>query len=328
MIHAYLSVNGRCARLVIGDDDSLPAGLLWIDLFEPSERERSLVERSFAITLPSYEEMQEIEQSSRFYVENEARYMTATVLAKADTPVPGSFPITFILARRTLITLRQADPRPFHSYATRLMRLSPMPPSGDEVLVGLLEAFVQRIADILERIGGNMDGLSRAIFRDPRPGDGPRPDLQAVVRDLGRNEELASLARETLVSLGRVVRFMAPGVPEAGDKKSFRDRRALARTLASDIISLSEQADFESHKVNFLLDATLGMINIEQSRIIKLFSVVATVFLPPTLVASIYGMNFEIMPELKWAMGYPWALLLMLLSAILPIIYFRRKGWF
>ena len=325
MIQAYVPVNGRCQSVEIGVNDRLPAGLLWVDLIDPTHAERAQVESFFSIELPSYEEMQEIEQSSRFYVEDGARYMTANILTKADTPLPSNFPITFILAQGALITLRQADPKPFRTYAARLPRLSPGPANGDEVLVGLLEAFVQRIADVLEKVATDMDGLSRAIFAERR---GHGPDLQAVLRDLGRSEELASLSRETLVGLGRVVRFMAPRAPETGDKKMFRDQRALVRTLVSDIMALSEHAEFESHKVSFLLDATLGMINIEQSRIIKLFSVVATVFLPPTLVASIYGMNFKIMPELEWAMGYPWALALMLLSAVLPIVYFRRKGWF
>jgi magnesium transporter len=177
----------------------------------------------------------------------------------------------------------------------------------------------------------DLDTLSRQIFEE-RPGTekrraGERRDLQVVLKTLGRNEDLASTARESLMGLTRMARFLL-SLPEDEALRYGKERKSRLRTLSRDIVSLAEYASYETHKVNFLLDATLGMINIEQNRIIKLFSVAAVVFLPPTLIASIYGMNFDVMPELKWVAGYPAALGLMVLSAVLPYWYFKRKGWF
>jgi magnesium transporter len=290
-----------------------------------------MVQAALGVALPTRDEMREIEPSSRLYVEGEASYMTAQVLSRADEPNPMSEPLTFVLTRRALITLRYTDPRPISSYAGRICRQAATCNSADDALVGLIEAFVDRIADILEKAGLDLDTVSRQIFSVGQGGKRTdERDLQAVLRTLGRNDDLISTTRESLLSLSRLIRFLGAtlDVNDKADKKLAKDLRLRTKVVVRDIASLNEHASFESHKVNFLLDATLGMINIEQNRIIKLFSVAAVVFLPPTLVASIYGMNFDVMPELKWALGYPWALLLMVLSGVLPYLYFKRKGWF
>ncbi len=332
MITAFVPRNGAVERVEIGSGQELPANPLWLDLFAPTQDEAMRVQAALGIVLPSREAMREIEPSSRVYVEGDASYMTAQILARADEPTPMSEPLTFILARKTLVTLRYADPRPVATYAARLCRHAVTCHSGEDALIGLVEAFVDRIADILEKVGLDLDAVSRQIFnegehRGKPPGE---RDLQGVLKTLGRNDDLASTARESLLSLSRVVRFLGQGLDanDRGDKRSIKELKARLKVVVRDIASLNEHAAFESNKVNFLLDATLGMINIEQNRIIKLFSVAAVVFLPPTLVASIYGMNFKAMPELEWGLGYPWALLLMALSAVLPYLYFKRKGWF
>jgi magnesium transporter len=214
-------------------------------------------------------------------------------------------------------------------FAQRLLRQPNL--QCEDVLLGLLEALVNRIADILEKLSVDLDSVSRLIFEE-RPGTerrraGERRDLQVVLKLLGRNEDLASTARESLMGLNRMVRFLL-NLTEEEALRFGKERKARLKTLTRDIDSLNEHAAFELHKVNFLLDATLGMINIEQNRIIKLFSVAAVVFLPPTLIASVYGMNFDVMPELKWVFGYPAALVAMVLSAVLPYWYFKNKGWF
>lgn len=326
MIQAFVSRRGMIERIEIGSAAILPAEALWIDILDPTAEERTRVEAAFGIALPTHDEMREIEPSSRLYYENGAAFMTATVLAQADTTHPTSDVITFILARRMLITLRYTAPRPFSIYATKLCRTPAESVSGGEdVLFGLLEAFVDRIADVLERIGIDLDRVSKEIFQAGSPSSETQ-DLQNVIRALGRNEDLASSSRESLLSLTRIVRFHAATF-ETESKKETKEVKTRVRSLQRDIDSLNEHVAYESHKINFLLDATLGMVNIEQNRIIKIFSVAAVVFLPPTLVASVYGMNFEFMPELHWEYGYIVALSLMILSAVLPILYFRKRKW-
>jgi magnesium transporter len=331
MITAFVPRNGSIERVEVAPDDPLPPNAVWLDLFEPIAAETARVQAALGVALPTREEMREIEPSSRLYLENDASYMTAQVLSRADEPNPMSEPLTFVLSRRALITLRYSDPRPVSTFATRICRQAATCNSAEDALVGLIEAFVDRIADILEKAGIDLDAVSRRIFATGadarRNGEN---DLQMVLRALGRNDDLVSTTRESLLSLSRLIRFFGATLDanERLDKKIARDLKARVKIVVRDIASLNEHASFESHKVNFLLDATLGMINIEQNRIIKLFSVAAVVFLPPTLVASIYGMNFEAMPELRWAYGYPMALVLMALSAVLPYLYFKRKGWF
>ncbi|MGH6959462.1 MAG: magnesium transporter CorA family protein [Dongiaceae bacterium] len=329
MIQAYTLRDGRVERCEVGKVTPLPPDALWLDVVEPTPEDRRQIEAVYRIVLPTREEVREIEPSDRLYVEHGARFMTATILVHADAPMPKSESMTFILTGSGLITLRYVEPRPVSTFAGRLLRRQEICNSGEEVLVGLLEAFVDRIADVLEKVSLDLDQLSQNIFDEQAAGPRRRPgrqDLRSIIRTLGRNDDLVSTVRESLLSLTRVIRFLTPTLAGTGEKagKEVRNRLKEAR---SDINSLNEHAAFESHKVNFLLDATLGMINIEQNSIIKIFSVVAVVFLPPTLVASIYGMNFDFMPELGWRLGYPWALGLMLLSAVVPLLYFRRKGW-
>jgi len=284
------------------------------------------------LSLPTHEKIREIESSSRLYVDGDATYMTATILVRAEGPNPSGEGMSFILSPRGLVTIRYAESRPVSTYAARLLRHPEICASGEEVLVGLMEAFVDRLADVLEKVALDLDQVSQVIFgapqgaRAPRRSVRPQRDLQSVLKTLGRNEDITSTVRESLLSLTRLIRFVAPTF-DAAMKRGAKEMKARLRTVRGDIASLNEHAAFESSKVNFLLDATLGMINIEQSRIIKIFSIAAVAFLPPTLVASIYGMNFRFMPELGWIFGYPMALVLMVASAGLPLLYFRRKGW-
>ena len=331
MIHAYVPRNGSVERLELASGERVPDSAMWVDVFEPSPEERQRLEAALGVQLPTREEMQEIEPSSRLYSEGDVHYLTSTILAHTDTPFPMAEPITFVLSRRgLLLTLRYHEPRPIRTYSQRLMRNPGSCNSGQEVFIGLLEAIVDRLADVLEKVALDLDAQARVIFKtDAAPGE---RDMQAVIGALGRDEDLATSARESLLGLNRVLRFFTTILeslpPEVQSRKDMKDQKARIKTLVRDMTSIGEHAAFELHKVSFLLDATLGTINIEQNRIIKLFSVAAVVFLPPTLVASIYGMNFRHMPELDWVAGYPMAIVLMLLSAALPYLYFKRKGWF
>lgn len=306
---------------------------VWIDIFSPTEQEEIIVDLAFSIDLPTRREMQDIEVSRRLYKVDDALFMTATVLTKADTNQPESTAITFIFADDRLITVRYADPLPFETFRAEREADLARYDSGQRVIEGLLEAIIERIAEVLENTGASLDRISHEIFR-VREGNAaanaecgkaeekPR-DLEDVLRRLGRCSDLISRIRESLAGFGRLLSFFL-----TAQKGLPPDLVEHLRTLSHDLQPLSDHASFLSQKVNFLLDATLGLINIEQNAIIKIFTVAAVLFLPPTVVGTIYGMNFEGMPELKWGLGYPFAILLMILSAILPYYYFKRRGWF
>ena len=297
---------------------------IWIDLLNPKREEEIKVERALKIGVPTREEQQEIEASSRLYQENGAHFMTATVLYQTETVEPVTTPITFILAGNRLITLRYAEPRAFSIFSARCRKPDQSLASGTAVLIGLIETIVDRMADFIERIQGEVEQLSHSIF-EMKGGTATRQRrFDVVLKSIGREGELTSRARESTHSLGRLLTFLTQASNERKEDKLLKAR---IRTAARDVVSLADHVSYLSNKIVFLLDATLGMINIEQNNIIKIFSIAAVVLLPPTLVASVYGMNFEYMPELKWAFGYPLALLLMVASAVLPYLFFKRRGW-
>jgi magnesium transporter len=323
MLHILTSSDCRLRSLAAEAGASLPEGVVWIDLERPTHEEERLVEAALGLDLPTREEMQEIEPSSRLYIDDGAMFMTANVLWKADTPEPESAAITFILARQRLVTIRYSDPKSFKSFAAHAERHREVCATGATLLVGLLEAVVDRTADILERVGAEVDGTSRMILRRDARRNVSTEELKEALTRMGRSHDLTAKARDSLVSLSRLLTFLA--LP--GDVKNDRELREHLRGLSRDVASLTDHASFVAGNISFLLDATLGLINVEQNAIIKIFSVAAVVFLPPTLVASIYGMNFKNMPELDWLLGYPWALILMVGSAVLPYLWFKHRGW-
>lgn len=317
MISVYSVVNERLEK---GGLDALSTAAVWIDLFEPTPEEEEEVEKALALGVPTREEMQEIEASSRLYKEGDTLYVTTPVLTNADSDAPQNTAVTFILSRLCTVTVRYGNPQSFTTFSNRAMRQRGLAPSSDAVLLGLLETIIDRLADVLERIGGDLDTVSHQIFRAP----GKITDLEVVMRTIGRHGDLASKLRDSLLGVGRVVGFLGQGDEALLGRKDAKTR---LKTVTRDVRSLNEHAAFISSKINFLLDATLGMISIQQNNVTKLFSVVAVVFLPPTLIATIYGMNFRHMPELDWGWGYPLALVLMLASAVLPYFFFKRRGW-
>jgi len=300
-----------------------PDEFLWADLFEPTPEEEKAVESLLTVDVPTRDEMKEIETSSRLYEENGAVYMTATVGTKLDGPAPESSAVTFILADDRLITNRYADPTPLRRFMSLVERSPAACTSSATLLAGLLEAFTERTADLLERVQLDLDSVSLMIF--PRT-DGAAPtsrDLHGMIQRIGIDGDLISKARESLISFQRLLMY----VQQTTTVTLSQDQRGRFKSTLRDVQSLSDHASFLSTKISFLLDAVLGLINLEQNNIIKIFSVAAVMFLPPTLVASIYGMNFHFMPELNKHWGYPLALLAMLASAVVPYVYFRRKGW-
>ncbi|CAL8970843.1 Magnesium transport protein CorA [Rhodoplanes serenus] len=308
---------------VVGPDEEIPEAAVWIDLMSPVPPEDKMVERAIGVAVPSREEMQEIEPTSRLYAENGARYMTATLMCRSESDNPTTTAVTFILAGRRLITVRWDEPRPFSIVANRLARQCPAVVTGEAILMELLDAIIDRSADILERIGSEVDAISRTIF-DPDRAGGDRIASQDILRAIGRTGDLTSKARECLVSIGRLVLYLAN---EADVMRWAKDQRAILKGMQRDVQSLSDHATYLSNKITFLLDAMVGVVTIEQNNIIKIFSVAAVVLMPPTLVASIYGMNFRHMPELEFTYGYPMAIVLMVVAAVVPYVVFKLKKW-
>jgi magnesium transporter len=300
--------------------------VIWLDLREPTPEETAFVRDALGVDLPTREEMREIEASARVYEEGGALFLTATILVNADTPPPGTTEVTFVLKDDLLVTLRHADPQPFRSLAGRLERQGATLGSAQAMFFWLVDQIIARTADVLERAALEIDTLSVEIFgAADAAAKSPRPDLLRAIARIGRSGDTAGRARECLLTLGRVL--LAVGTSELFAPAQKKEARARAKTLTRDVASLIDHASFLSGKIGLLLDATLGMINIEQTGIIKIFSVLSIVLLPPTLIASVYGMNFDFMPEVHWRIGYPLSLLLMVLSASLPFWYFRRRGW-
>jgi len=305
-------------KKVSGDDlAALPENAVWIDLFNPSQPEDKAVEKLAGIAVPTREDMQEIEISSRLYIENGARYMTATLMCQSDTQTPKTTAVTFILAGHRLVTVRYDEPKPFALVEYKLGRTCSPGLTGEMVLMELLDAVIDRCADILERIGADVDTVSHDIFEPESERHGNAKRYSQILIAIGRKGDLTSKVRESLVSIGRIVTFMSAVMEGV---KWSKDMREQLKTMQRDVASLTDHASYLSNKITFVLDAMLGVVNLEQNNIIKLFSVMAVVLMPPTLIASIYGMNFKAMPELEWAHGYPMALVMMLMAAVLPYL--------
>jgi magnesium transporter len=324
MLYAYIPRGTSLERQMIEESGTIPPGAVWFDLVTPTLTEDKLLERSLGIAIPTREEMQEIEVSSRLYLENGARYMTATLMCQSDTATPKTTAVTFILSGHKLVTVRYEEPKPFTLISNKLARSCAPTITGETVLMDLLDAVIDRCADILERAGSEIDRVSHDIFEP----EGRRVDrtitYRYILKTIGRKGDLTSKVRESLVSIGRLVLFLAN---EADGLKWSKEMRSQLKSMQRDVQSLSDHATYLGNKVTFLLDAMIGVMSIEQNNIIKIFSVAAVALMPPTLIASIYGMNFKHMPELDWTLGYPLAILLMLIAAILPYWFFKWKRW-
>lgn len=317
MIRGWASRDGRLVEV----DPASAGECVWIDLHKPGAAERESVATQLGITLPTRDDMVEIEPSDRLYTDDGTIYMTLTTLHAADTERAERAVVTLILKDTRLVTIRHADPKPFRVPLSSPLDPGREPKDGPEIAVRLLELIIDRTADVLEMIGSRLDRLMDEVFK--RDGDRRVSGRhERILAEIGRNGDLISKVRESLVSIGRLAAF-------AMQFDVFKKRK-LGEELKSvrrDAVSLTDHASFLSGNIELLLDATLGLISIEQNSIIKIFSVVATVFVPPTLIASIYGMNFDHMPELDWLFGYPMAIIAMIISAVVPVAYFRHKGW-
>lgn len=296
--------------------------IVWIDLLSPSREEEKVIESQLGFALPTRADMVEIELSSRLYTENDVHFMTITMIAHSDSDTidPILDPVTFVLNKQQLITIRYVEPQSFRLFDLQTEKLPASHRDPIFLLVTLLDITVDRLADILELVGHRLDTYSQTIFNKKKS---TKHDYHLLMQQMGAIGDLNTKARESLVTFRRLLTFFS-GIL---DPKIDKDKAPHLTSIATDILALSDHASFLSTKINFLLDATLGMVNIEQNNVIKTLSIAAVIFLPPTLIASIYGMNFHHMPELAWRYGYLLTAGLMLLSTWLPYKYFKYRKW-
>ena len=302
---------------VCADDWKLPSTAVWVDLVDPSREEELCIEAALGLLLPTRAEMGEIEVSSRLYQSDGATFMTATLLHKGTEAQPEADPLTFVLVNNRLVTIRYFDPKSFPLFEAQLARQPELCSNGVRTFVNLLEAVVDRTADNLEFTSAEVEAISREIF-SPRPGK-----FAPLLGRLGRNQAANSKVRDSLVSLSRLVGFASFAEFIEGDPEATEHLDSLQR----DIQSLMDHSSYLASNITFLLDAALGLINIEQNTVLKIFSTFTVALMPPTLIGAVYGMNFDHMPELRWLGGYPLALVLMLLSAVAPLLWFKKRGW-
>jgi magnesium transporter len=323
MLTAYCLTDKGPEPIAVGETGDIPEGALWVDLFEPTRGEELATEAFLGSDLPTREESEEIEFSSRFYVEDTVVFMTATLVTGVEKGEPVTSPLTIAIGGGRIVTLRYQEFRALRQFVSLAGKQGSRCESVETVLNLMVEAIVDRAADVIEQIATNVDRLNSEIFPRDRSRKRERP-LEAVIGDIGFQDDLAAKIRESLHSLERLVRFAALALPSGFDKGPNRGRLKLA---GRDIQSLEAHMTFLSSKISFLLDATLGLISVEQNEVIRLLTLVATIFFPPTLIGTIYGMNFAYMPELQWQWSYPLSMVLMIASALIPYLYFKRKGW-
>jgi magnesium transporter len=320
MIRLYRSGCTACEVAEIDVEGwTLPPDTLWVDLIEPTREEDLVIEKALGLSIPTREEMSELEASSRLYRENGATYVTADILHNADAELPTADPVTFVLTHGPLVTIRYFDPRPFTMFTDRLERDASLCQSGVDMFLNLMEAIIDRASDVLSRTAHKVEGVANHVFAD-----GTTVGFQHLITKLGRAQIANSRIEQSLSGLSRVFAFV--GLDDRLEAQG--EKREHLKSLGRDASSLLTHSQAVAAGINFQLSATLGLINIEQSSIFKVFSLFTAALMPPTLIGAVYGMNFDHMPELRWYWGYPLALTLMVLSSTIPLLWFKRKGWF
>ncbi len=319
MILAYVAQGNRLVRLPPEAD---LASALWIDLDHPDEAENAQVRALGIEDLPTLADMEEIEVSSRLYRENGSDYLTVVLPGMSETSAPVSGPVCFILSSTRLVTVRHFTPRPFATYPERAEKVGPGCGSARSVFLSLMDEIVGRLADILESVGAALDSGMATMFQE---GEHANDEiLQSGLRGVARQSDLLGRVRLSLLTLERA---MGAFTLWSGEGKTDQSLRATTKALTRDLSALEVHADYLNSRLAMATDVTLGMVNLAQNRTVKIVSVVAVIFLPPTVIASAYGMNFRDMPELDWHFGYPMALGMMLASAVGTYMFFKWRKW-
>lgn len=318
MLYSYVTRDGHLRRQ---DDAEDLAQAIWIDLYRPLETQVARL-AELGIEVPSLADMEEIEISNRLYTEAGRLHMTAVLPGQLPDGTHVAMPVAFILDGQRLVTVRHHAPRPFETFPTRADRSSSGCASAERVFLGLVEEIVGRLADISEGVTRVIDRTAAEVLTRDASRDGGF--LRIALVTIGQQAELMSRVRLGLLSMDRILVYHAANALSQGD----RDRiRALQKAVQRDIQALEVHADFLGSRIGMTVDATMGMIGLQQNDRVRILSVVAALFLPPTLIASIYGMNFDIMPQLHLAWGFPMALGLMLGSSVVTFLVLKWRRW-
>lgn len=319
MLNVFVLQNGRLSQVPIDSKADLEnVAPIWVDLTEPTEEERLWVKSTYDVMMPDEDDVKDIEASARYYeAENGDLHLRTDFRIDDDDGPSQTVTVAFILAKNMLFSVHAEDLPVF-----RLVRMRARSRPGSitdykDVLLDLYAADAEYSADALEGIYRNLEEVSNKVLQE----EFTDQDAATTLSTIAKEEDLNGRIRRTMMDTRRAVSFLMRG--RLLDVDQFEDARQILR----DIESLDGHTSFLFEKINFLMDATVGFININQNKIIKIFSVASVAFLPPTLIASIYGMNFRVFPELNWDFGYPFALGVMLLSALAPFLYFRYRGW-
>lgn len=319
MINVFILQNGRLNQVYIETRADLEnVTPVWVDLTDPNDDERAWVKSIYGVTLPGEDEVKDIEASARYYeAENgDLHLRTDFLIEEEDGPSP-IVTVAFILTKNMLFSVHTEDLPVF-----RLVRMRARSRPGSindfkDVLLDLYATDAEYSADALEGIYQNLEEVSRRVLQKEFTDQDAASTLNAIAQE----EDLNGRIRRNMMDTRRGVSFLMRG--RLLNAEQFEEARQILR----DIESLDGHTAFLFDKINFLMDATVGFININQNNVIKMFSVASVAFLPPTLIASVYGMNFAFMPELNWKLGYPFSIGLMIASAVAPFLYFRRRGW-
>lgn len=321
MIRIFRTGAPACQVVEVVDDAfQLPSDSIWLDLIAPTRDEELILENRLGVPLPTREEMAELEASSRLYRENGATYVTADLIHNGDAEIPAIDPVTFVLTAGPLVTIRYFNPRPFVMLDEKFEREPALCAGPAEIFLQLMEATIDRTSDVLAVNAARVEAIGAHVFTGAH---GSSASYEKLINKLGRAHIANARVEQSLSGLARIFAFVA-----LDDRiEQVADPREHLKSLSRDAASLLAHAQAVAQSINFQLSAALGLINIQQSSIIKIVSVASVAFLPPTLVASVYGMNFVHMPELAQPWGYPFALVLMLLAGAGPLLWFRKKGW-
>ncbi|MEM8512804.1 magnesium transporter [Massilia sp. MP_M2] len=319
MINVFVLQNGRLNQVTIESREELESvAPVWVDLTDPSEEERIWVKAKYNVILPGEDEVQDIEASARYYeAENGDLHLRTDFLLEEDDGPSRVITVAFILSGKILFSVHNDDLPVF-----RLVRMRARSRPGSiedymDVLLDLYATDAEYSADSLEGIYESLEEVSTRVLQK----EFTDQDAAAALNAIAHEEDLNGRIRRNMMDTRRAVSFLMRG------RLLNSDQFEEARQILRDIESLDGHTSFLFDKVNFLMDATVGFININQNKIIKIFSVASVAFLPPTLIASVYGMNFAVLPELQWRFGYPFAIALMIACGVAPLWYFRRRGW-
>lgn len=327
MLNVFTLDNGRLKGGMVQEEISTAAELLslagadrnpvWVDLQSPTPEEKDWIRERFHLVIPEDIVDEDLEESARFYEEDNGELHIRSDFLIDDMEAPRNVRVAFILFDNVLFSIHNEDLPVFRLLRLRARRIPALIEDAKDVLLKLYDADAEYSADVLEGIYDNLEKVSARVLKK----DVNDTEAGQVLAAIAREEDLNGRIRRNVMDTRRAVSFMMRS--RMLNAEQFEESRQILR----DIDSLDSHTAFLFDKINFLMDATVGFININQNKIIKIFSVAAVAFLPPTLIASIYGMNFQMMPELRWEIGYPFAIGLMILSAIAPFLYFRHRGW-